>query len=90
MDYHERAFICSHIFDATRPVLLVVRTDEGWSLLCGDEHDWSVPDSLRLVGIGHILERDASLQQVMDLPSGYEAERQSVGAKWIRQVTPEE
>lgn len=90
MDYHARAFVCSHIFEATHPVLLVVRTDEDWSLLCGDEHDWAIPDSLRLVGIGHILDRDSSLEQVMDLRSGCEAERQSVGAEWIRQFTPED
>jgi hypothetical protein len=90
MDHHTRAFVCSHIFDATHPVLLVVRSAEDWSLLCGDAHDWDEPNALRLVGIGHILERDASLHQLLDLGVGYEAERAAVGGEWIRQVSPEE
>jgi hypothetical protein len=79
------AFICEHIFQATRPICLVARTEGGWQLLCGplgqDDVDHSKP---RLVGLNHLLARDPTLREILDLPDEYEASRSAVGAPWIR------
>ena len=81
--YHEKAYVCLHIFDASRPVLLVVRSESDWSFLCGAEHE-DIAANYRVVGKGHILERDASLKEVADLAPNWEAERPSVGGVWVR------
>ena len=83
LSHHTKAYICSHVFDASRPVLLVSREDGDWSLMCGDGHDFD-RDLPKVVGIGHLLERDPSLNDVVDLPAGFEAERPAVGEPWER------
>jgi hypothetical protein len=81
--HHTASYICSHIFDASRPVLLVVHEDGDWSLMCGDGHDFD-RNPPKVVGIGHILDRDPSLSQVLDLENGFEAERRGVNEPWER------
>lgn len=75
-------YICSHIFDNSRPVLLVSKADGEWQMLCGSHHDAN--ELPHVVGINHLLERDPSLTQVMDLQDDWEAERESVGDSWVR------
>lgn len=76
------AYVCSHVFDARRPVLLVSHEDGEWQLLCGGAHD---PDETpRVVGLQHLVERDPSLQELLDLPPDWEAERESTGSPWVR------
>jgi hypothetical protein len=76
-------YVSCHVFNDTRPVLLVSRADGEWQCLCGrDDHDaGEVP---KVVGLNHLLERDASLRQLLDLPVQWEAERASVNEPWIR------
>lgn len=74
-------FVCPHIFKDTRPILLVIHEDGDWQCLCGlSDHD----DIGHLVGIGHLVERDSSLDDLSDLPDGWEAERRSLEAIWVR------
>jgi len=63
--------------------LLVDRSDGDWSLLCGDLHPTSAT-AYRVVGIGHIVEADPSLETILDLPPEWEAERASIEAPWLR------
>ena len=49
------AFVCSHVFENSRPVLLVSHVDGGWQLLCGQAH--VTKEIPRLVGLNP-LERD--------------------------------
>jgi hypothetical protein len=82
-DGHHKAFVCNHVFDHTRPVLLVSRPDGDWCFLCGEQH----PDdssAYEVVGICHVLDSDSSLAELHDLPSNWEAERKKVGQDWIR------
>jgi hypothetical protein len=79
---HTVAFVCSHVFDATRPVLLVAREGGDWQLLCGSDHGES--ERPHVVGLEHLLKRDSTLEAVLDLPDNWEAERPSVGAMWER------
>lgn len=83
VDSHQRAYVCTHVADGTRDVLLVSRPDGDWCLLCGDNH----PDdasSYRVVGIGHFLDSDPTLRDVLDLDDNEEAERQRAGGPWTR------
>lgn len=76
------AFICCHIFEKSRPVLLVARTGGDWQLLCGATH--GPGERPRVVGLNHLLARDPSLQTILDLPDGWEAERDGLGDQWTR------
>jgi hypothetical protein len=78
---HRRAYVCEHVFTGASAVLYVVRDEEGdWQLLCGESNH----DRPRLVGLGHLIERDETLRQVLDLAPGETAERVSAGAAWRR------
>lgn len=79
-----KAYVCTHVFDETKPVLLVVHDKDGdWSFVCGEPHNDSA-GAYRVVGIGHLTARDPALDQCADLPAGYEAERSTVGQPWMR------
>ena len=76
------AFVCSHVFDNTRPILLVSRVGGDWQCLCGGEHEaGEIP---KVVGLNHLLERDPTLQELKNLPDEWEAERTSIDATWLR------
>ncbi len=77
-------FICTHIFEATHPVLLVAREQGDWMFLCGGMH-YSDGD-YHIAGRNHLLEADATLYQVLDLDHGWEAEREFVGGPWTRRT----
>jgi hypothetical protein len=77
------AFVCEHVFDASRPVLLVSHEAGDWQFLCGGE-DHGSWETARVVGINHLFDRDASLLGLVDLPVGGEAERPQVGGPWVR------
>jgi hypothetical protein len=65
------------------PVLLVTHDleDGGWQFLCGTTDD---PEEARVVGLGHMCARDASLLELAELPEGWRAWRADVGAPWHR------
>jgi len=86
--YHEKAYVCVHVFDSSRPILLVSRSDGDWSFLCGAVHE-DTAENYRVVGIGHIVDRDATLNELADLAPKWEAERPSVGDPWVRRPAPE-
>ena len=79
--YHELAFVCSHVFENAKPVLYVSKEDGEWQFLCGENHaEGELP---RVVGLGHLLERDSSLFQILDLKDDWDAERRYIGDKWV-------
>lgn len=80
---HHKAYVCNHVFDHSRPILLVDRADGDWCFLCGGEHPQDA-SAYKVVGIGHVLESDSSLQELNDLPAEWEAERAGVGQNWVR------
>jgi hypothetical protein len=83
INIHQKAYVCVHVCHNARPVLLVSRDGGDWCFLCGDLHP-EAASSYRVVGIGHLLERDPSLAVLMDLPAEWEAERQHISSPWIR------
>jgi hypothetical protein len=80
------AFICGHVFDQSRPVLLASRADGDWQLLCGGSHEPG--EGPHLVGLNHLLDRDPSLRELLDLPRDWEAERVTEGDPWERRPSP--
>ena len=67
------AYVCSHVFENTRPIRLVSRDGWDWQYLCGGEHDEEETPSV--VGVNHLLERDPTLAELQDLEAEWEAER---------------
>jgi hypothetical protein len=81
--FETKAYVCVDVFDGTKPVLLVSRADGDWVALCGDEHPEDA-DFFRVVGLGHVIENDPSIAELLDLPSEHEAERAETGGAWVR------
>jgi hypothetical protein len=81
--HHDKAYVCVHVLDWSRPVLLVSRSDGDWSFLCGAEHE-DIAQNYRVVGRGHILDRDPTLSEMADLAPNWEAERTSINGAWVR------
>ena len=78
-----KCYVCIEVFAEGHPALYVTRPDGDWCFLCGGDH----PDdasAYRVVGIGHVISADATLNEVLDLDSDEEAERSSAGADWCR------
>lgn len=70
-----------------RPVLLAVHDLDGtWQFLTGGPVE--VADMM-LVGLGEMAKHDASLNELADLPVGWEASRKRVGGRWKREPHPE-
>jgi hypothetical protein len=82
------AFVCSHVFGASKPILMVSREDGDWQFLCGGQHP--ALETPRVVGLNHLLERDETLAGVLDLPENYTAERKSPLEDWVRVAIPVE
>lgn len=78
-----KSYICSHVFAQERPILLIVHEDGDWMFMCGKD-DHGGPEDCHVVGVGHLVESDSSINQCADLPDGFEAERKAVGDPWLR------
>lgn len=79
------AYVCSHVFEHERPILLVMHDGEDWQFLCGGVHaDAETP---HVIGLNHLVETDATLREVLDLPLSWEAERTTAQAQWERRLT---
>jgi hypothetical protein len=81
-DQHYGVLLCPHVAENSRPILLVCKEGGDIQLLCGEAHeDHEKP---KLAGLSHLLERDPTLRDVLDLPDDWEAERVSVDSPWVR------
>jgi hypothetical protein len=88
MNRETAAFVCSHVFNNTHPILLVARENGDWMFLCGQVHDDR--EEYHVVGAEHLIRRDPTLREVLDLTENSEAERSSRSTMWIRRtLTPE-
>ena len=65
------------------PILRVTHdADDGsWQFLCGTTDD---PADARVVGLGRIVARDATLGRLADLPEGWWASRATADSPWQR------
>ncbi|WP_205904665.1 DUF6882 domain-containing protein [Diaphorobacter sp. HDW4A] len=81
-------FTTRHVMDGSLPVLEVFHDHDGeWQFLCGTTTEQA---DVKLVCMGCVLERDASLFGLADLPPGWCADRAAPGESWIRDVFPQE
>jgi hypothetical protein len=78
------AFVCSHIFYDTHPVLLVARENGDWMFLCGQVH--GEQEEYHVVGVEHLLMRDPTMRALLDLTENSEAERPSRRGAWTRRA----
>lgn len=74
------AFVCSHVFNKTRPILYVSRADGDWQFLCGGTHP--ADEVPHLIGINHLFEEDPTLEVLRSLPPEWEAERETANSLW--------
>jgi hypothetical protein len=79
--------ICSHVLEATRPILLIAHDAEGWNFACGG-NDHHGADDFHVVGVGHLTARDPSINLCADLPAGFVAERSAAAIPWARHALP--
>lgn len=81
-NYHSKAYACIHVIKRDRAILLVAHDLDGdWQFLCGDSHASSEG---HVVGIGHLLDSDPSLNELVDLPINSEASRSDANSPWFR------
>ena len=75
------------VLEGTHPVLLVTHDgDDGmWQLLCATTNE---TEDARIVCLGCMLQRDSSLAEIADLPLGWLARREALGAPWLRARHP--
>ncbi|WP_462116545.1 hypothetical protein [Lysobacter xanthus] len=78
------AFTSSKVALANAPVLVVVHDHEGeWQFLHGELSD---EDECVTVSLGGAVDRDPTLAELAEMPSGWFACRESVGAPWSREA----
>jgi hypothetical protein len=77
-----RVFICKHVFDKSRPILLVANMEGDLCFLCGGPHP-DDPDAYEAVGLNHILEMDPTVTEpALNLSENWEAVRTADNMKW--------
>ncbi len=86
-DEFSDALTTVQVLDDEAPVLLVSHDAEDgmWQVLCGTSNE---PEDGRLTCLGCLFELDPTLAAIVDLPLGWEAYRESVGAPWQREPSP--
>ena len=76
-------FTTRQVLEDGYPILEVYHDEDGdWQFLCGTTTE---VDDLKLVCLGCMVERDARLLQLADLPSGWCAVRGGADEPWIRE-----
>jgi hypothetical protein len=78
-----------NVLDRRSPILLVTHdSDDGsWQFLCGSTND---PSDGRVVGLASIVELDATVTELADLPLGWRAWRDSPQLPWNREARGDE
>jgi hypothetical protein len=63
------------------PILCVTHydDDDSWAFVCGTTND---TEDARVIGMSEALKLDSTLRTIADLPPGWTAWRETVGAEW--------
>lgn len=74
------------VLDGTHPICLVTHDAEDgmWQFLCGTTN---APGNARVVSLHSIVDLDASVAELADLPLGWRASRLAPGDSWHREPT---
>ena len=73
-------FVCSHIFENSKLVNLFIRTEGDLQMLCGESH--AADEIPHVICLEHLLKRDSSLVEAVNIPNGWQAERDQLGHGW--------
>lgn len=78
---------CQCVLSKYEPVRFVSHAGGDWQMYCSDaNHDFTdeaaMQRELTLVHVAHLLARDATLQEIADLPVDMGAERTHPGGPW--------
>jgi hypothetical protein len=78
-------FTVRGILEDAKPILMVSRDEEdgAWQFLTGDAFEMA---DAKLVSLQSMVERDASLRALADMPAGWMAWRESPASAWSRQA----
>jgi hypothetical protein len=75
-------FTTKYVLDGTHPILLVSHDVEGdWQFLCGTTNR---PEDGRLVCLAHVVEQHPAVEELADLPEGWQAVRDGPNQPWRR------
>ena len=81
--------VCVHVLRGERPALLISNAGDIWQVMCGaDDHDFDrdgFEDSAKdasAVHFNQLVEKDASLEALHELPADWSARRVSPDAPW--------
>ena len=90
----KRVFACPAVARSGAACTLVLHHSNGdMVFLCGsNEHGTpgSEEEEPVYLHLSHLLEKDPSLKEIVDLPAGCEVERSSIDGAWIRRQIPSE
>jgi hypothetical protein len=77
-------YVCQHVFDCSRGMDYIhYDSDRDILITCsGDDHDFSNAKEVRVVGLGHLITRDPTLLDVLELHPGAWAERSEDDRRW--------
>ncbi len=77
------AFTTTRVMKEGYPILLVTHDsdDSSWQFLCGTTNE---SKHLMIVALAELFESDRTIGHVADLPTGWQATRESVSARWVR------
>lgn len=77
---------CECVISGNKPVLAISHAGGDWQMYCSwSGHDFNATDihqTLKLIGIHHLVERDASLIEALKMPIDVGAERASLNHDW--------
>jgi hypothetical protein len=74
-------FVCEHVGRGGKPILMVVHDEEGdWQFLCGGDHGEG--EKPMLVGLGHVVGQDPSVNELGEMCHDHTAMRAAHGAPW--------
>ena len=74
--------VCDHVVNKERPIKLATHDDEDgqWGFLCGEAgHQMK---NYMLISLTQIIDIDASVNDLYEMPMGYGATREEVGEEW--------
>ena len=71
------------VIEQNLPILCVTHysDDHSWGFVCGTT---DARDDGRVIAMNEALEIDPTLREIADLPPGWTAQREKVGAEWRR------
>jgi hypothetical protein len=80
---------CRCVTEKNEPVLFVSHAGGAWQMYCRDtnhdfEDEMAMKRELVLVHVAHLVARDATLNDISDLPIDMGAERSHIGGLWTR------